>query len=100
MHITISHDISGLPEHANRNFEDDDYWTFMGPPLYDSSRPGSIISKHCNDKEQLDEDSQIEPEFDTIWDEELSITSSRDIEDMICECPFHDHQTPFAHLKH
>ena len=86
-HIVISYEISSLPEHNDRNFEDYGYWTFMGPPLYDSSRPGSIVSKLCSDKEQLDEVNQIESEFDIVWDEELSITSSRDIEDMIYEDP-------------
>ena len=59
----------------------------MGPPLYDSLRPGSIISISCCKKEQLDEVTQVESEFNTIWDEELSITSSRDIEDMTYEDP-------------
>ena len=59
----------------------------MGPPFYDSSSPGSIPSIRCNEKEQLDEVTQVEPELDTVWDEELSVTLSRDDEDMIYEDP-------------
>ena len=59
----------------------------MDLTLYDSLRQGSIVFGCCIAKEQLDEFNQIEPEFDTIWDEELSITSSRDIEDMTYEDP-------------
>ena len=65
-HTAISYDISDLLEHNDRNFEDNGYWTFLGPPLYDSSRPSSIVSRHCTDKEQLDEVTQVDPEFDTI----------------------------------
>ena len=57
----------------------------MGPPFYDSLRPGSIISIRCREKEQLDEVTQEDPELETMWDEELSITSSRDVEDITYE---------------
>ena len=43
----------------------------MGPPLYDSSRRGSIVSICCSEEEQLDEVTQVEPKLETIWDEEL-----------------------------
>ena len=59
----------------------------MGPPSYDSSRPGSFVSICCNEKEQLDEVTRVEPKNDTVWDEELSATLSRDDEDMIYEDP-------------
>ena len=52
-------------EHNDGNYEDDGYWKFMGPPFYDSSRPGSV-----------------EPEFDTAL-----CSLSRDVEDMIYEDP-------------
>ena len=64
---------------------DDGQWTFTGSPFYDSSRLGSVVSIRCSEKEQHDEVTQVEPEFDTIWDEELSVTLSRDDEDMIYE---------------
>ena len=59
----------------------------MGSPSYDSSRPGSFVSICCNEKEQLDEVTRVEPKNDTVWDEELSVTLSRDDEDMIYEDP-------------
>ena len=43
----------------------------MGLPFYDSSRLGIIVSIHCNKEEQLDEVTQVELEFDTIWDDDL-----------------------------
>ena len=64
------------------NSKDDGYWTFMGPPLYDSSRPGSILSIYCSEEEQLDEVTEEEPELDTIWDEELLVTFNKDVEDV------------------
>ena len=44
-HTTISYDISDLLEHNDIIIEDDYCWKFMGPPLYDSSRPSSVVSK-------------------------------------------------------
>ena len=55
----------------------------MGPPFYDSLRPCSIVSICCRKKEQRDDITQVEPEFDTIWDEEVSVTLGRDDEEMI-----------------
>ena len=86
-HTSTSYDISNLWEHNDGNYEDDGYWTFMCPPSYDSSTPSSIISIHCSEKEQLDEVTQVEPEFNSIWDEELLVTSSRDIGDITYEDP-------------
>ena len=43
----------------------------MGPPTYDSSTAGSIVSIRCNEKEHRDEVTQEELGLDTIWDEEL-----------------------------
>ena len=57
----------------------------MGPLFYDSQRPCSIVSIRCSKEEQLDELTQVEPKFNTIWDKELSITSSRDIENTTYE---------------
>ena len=48
---------------------------------------GSIVSIHCIKEEHLDEVTQVEPEFDTVLDEEISVTLSRDDEDMIYEDP-------------
>ena len=48
---------------------------------------GSIVSIHYIKEEHLDEVTQVELEFDTIWDEEISVTLSRDDEDMIYEDP-------------
>ena len=57
----------------------------MGPPLYDSSRPGSILSRFCSDGEEVDEANmdQLKLEFHPIWDEDIMITSGSDIEDII-----------------
>ena len=60
-HTTTPYGISYLLEHNDENFEDNGYYTFMGPPSYDSSRQGSIVSIRCNEKEQLDEVTQVEP---------------------------------------
>ena len=86
-HSETPYDISDLWEHNDENYEDDGYWTFMGPPFYDSLRPGSIISIRCREKEQLDEVTQVEPKFDARWDEEILVTLSKDDEDMIYEDP-------------
>ena len=59
----------------------------MGPPLYDSSRLGSIISMCCSEEDKIYEVTQEEPELVTIWDEELSVTSSRDVEDITYQDP-------------
>ena len=59
-HIETPCDILDLWEHNNVNFEDNGYWTFIGPPLYDSSRPCSIVSIRCNEEELLDEVTQEE----------------------------------------
>ena len=52
----------------------------MGPPLYNSLIPGSIVSIRCIKEEQLDEVTQEEPELDTIWDQELLVTYNMDVE--------------------
>ena len=49
-HTAISSNISDLLKHNDRIIEDNDYWKFMGPPFYDSSRPGSIVSIRRSDK--------------------------------------------------
>ena len=49
------YDILDVWEHNDENYEEDGYWTFMGPPFYDSLRPGSIIFIGCSKEEQLDE---------------------------------------------
>ena len=59
----------------------------MVPPFYDSSTPSSMVSICCSKEENIYEVTHVEPEFDTIWDEELSITSSKDIQDMVYEDP-------------
>ena len=59
----------------------------MVQPFYDSSRPGTVVSIRCSKEEHLDEVTQVELEFDTIWDEEISVTLRRDDEDMIYEDP-------------
>ena len=59
----------------------------MGPPLYDSSIPSRIVSICCNKEEQLDEVTQEDPELDNVWDEELSVTSNMDVEDITYEDP-------------
>ena len=59
----------------------------MGTPFYDFLRPGSILSIRCSKEEHLDEVTQVQPEFDTFWDEEISVSLSRDDEDMIYEDP-------------
>ena len=38
----------------------------MGPPFYDFSRIGSIVSICCSKEENLDEVTQEEPELDTF----------------------------------
>ena len=58
---TTFYNISYLSKHNDGNYEDDGYWTFMGPPFYDYWRPGSVVSIRCNKKEQLDEVTQVEP---------------------------------------
>ena len=65
-HTTTLYDISDLWEHNDGNSEDDGYWTFMGPPFYDSSRLGSIVSILCNKEEHLDEVTHVERKFDTV----------------------------------
>ena len=37
--------------------------------------------------QHIDEVTHVEPEFDTIWDEELLVTSNRDVEDITYEYP-------------
>ena len=69
------------------NSEDDGYWIFMGPPLYDSLRPASLVSICWGEKDELDEVNHEEKEPDNIWDEELSVTSSKDVEDVTYEDP-------------
>ena len=59
----------------------------MGPPLYDSSRLGSVVSIYLSEKEHLDEVTQEEAKLDTILDEELLVTFSRDVEDITYEDP-------------
>ena len=54
-HTATPYDISNLWEHNDENSKDDGYWAFMGPSFYDSSRPGSIVSIRCNEKEHFDE---------------------------------------------
>ena len=49
-HADAPYDLSDLWEHNDVNYEDDGYWTFMGPHFYDSSRPSSIVSIHCSKK--------------------------------------------------
>ena len=46
-----------------------------------------IFSIYCSEKEKLDEVTQEEPKLDTIWDKELSVTSSKDVEDVTYEYP-------------
>ena len=48
-HTETSYDILHFLEHNDRTIEHDDYWTFMGLPLYDSSRPSSVVSRLFND---------------------------------------------------
>ena len=33
-HVTISYDVLARLEENNKILEDDDYWKFMGPPMY------------------------------------------------------------------
>ena len=60
----------------------------MGPPFYDSLISSNIISISCSKEEHLDEVTQVEPELNTIWDEEISATSYRDVEHITYEDPF------------
>ena len=64
-HRTISYDISDLLGHDDKIIEDDDYWKFMGPSLYESLRPGSVVSRLCSDEEEVDESNmdQLEIKF-------------------------------------
>ena len=57
----------------------------MGPPFYDSLISSNIISICCSKEEHLDEVTQVEQELNTIWDEELLVTSSKDVEDITYE---------------
>ena len=82
-HAETPYDLSDIWEHNDMNSEDDGYWTFMGPPFYDSSRPGSVVSIQCSKEEQLDEVTHVEIEFNIVWVEELAVTLSKDDEDMI-----------------
>ena len=58
-------------EHNDGNYEEDGCWKFMGPPFYDSLILGSDVSICWSKKEKLYEVTQVEPELDTIWHEEL-----------------------------
>ena len=56
-----------------------------GPAFYDSSRPCSVVCIHGSEKEHLDEVTQEEQELHIIWDEEISVTSSGDVEEITYE---------------
>ena len=43
--LTVSYDGLALLEESYKNMEGDNYWEFLGPPAYDSSRPCSIMGK-------------------------------------------------------
>ena len=47
-HAEAPYDLLDLWEHNDGNSVDDGYWTFMGPPLYDSSRLGSFFFIHSS----------------------------------------------------
>ena len=40
-----SYDILGILKENGRILEDDDYWKFLAPPIYESLRTGNAISK-------------------------------------------------------
>ena len=86
-HVENPYGILDLWEHNNENYQNNFYWTFMVPPLYDSLRPGRIVSICYGEEEKLGEVTQEEPEIDIIWDEELLVTSSKDVEDVTYEDP-------------
>ena len=43
--LVVSHDVLALLEESYENMEDDNYWEFLDPSVYDSSRPCKIMGK-------------------------------------------------------
>ena len=47
--LTISYDVLDLLEESYENIEENNYWEFLGPLVYDSSRPCSAIMDPSSD---------------------------------------------------